>query len=84
VLSPDGDAVYFPTGYAYADGHGVAKARTSDGATLEQYLLPIVPELIHILPDGATLVANGRRCITLGPGHFSCSAADDVYVVDLR
>jgi hypothetical protein len=30
------------------------------------------------------LVANGRRCITLGPGHFSCSAPDDVYVVDLR
>ena len=84
VLSPDGDAVYFPTGYAYAEGHGVAKARTSDGATLEQYLLPIVPELIHILPDGATIVANGRRCITLGPGHFSCSAPDDVYVVDLR
>lgn len=84
MLAPDGSAVYFPTGYAYAKGRGVAKARTSDGATVEQQLLPIVPELIHVLPDGATLVANGRRCITLGPGHFSCSAPDDVYVVDLR
>ena len=84
VLAPDASAVYFPTGYAHAKGHGVAKARTSDGATVEQQLLPIVPELIHALPDGATLVANGRRCITLGPGHFSCSAPDDVYVVDLR
>jgi hypothetical protein len=84
VLAPDGSAVYFPTGYAYAKGHGVAKARTSDGATVEQQLLPIVPELIYVFPDGATLVANGRRCTTLGPGHFSCSPPDDVYVVDLR
>jgi hypothetical protein len=69
VISPDGLSVYMATDFGYF------KVRTSDGAVLEQVLLPAPLNQMTVLPSGDWLI---------GIAGDQFSGALTLEVVDLR
>ena len=83
-LSADGSTVYFATGEFGTTGGGFAVVNANDGTILERQGLPIVPEVMLLLPDGSAMIAHGRHCFSLGPSSSGCDALRDIYVTSMR
>jgi hypothetical protein len=83
-LTTDGGTAYFATGMFGGAGSGFASVRTSDGAVLDRQSLPIVPEVMLLLPDGSAMVTHGRVCYSINVTSSGCYALRDIYVTSLR
>jgi hypothetical protein len=83
-ITADGTLAMFSTGYLAAYGFGFVTIRTSDGTIVEQQSLPIVPDVLHVLPDGSAVITQGTVCQQLSQSSYSCRRLGDVFLTMLH